>query len=104
MVLLTCGRAFCQPSMYSVQAGRKQYALIGVVGFPALPGAIDYRGASREEFLQRAIADAQAYAQAGFNALMIQNVGDLPVATQVGPETVAWLSMLGAAIRSAVAL
>ncbi|HEX6481597.1 MAG TPA: BtpA/SgcQ family protein [Ktedonobacteraceae bacterium] len=82
----------------------KQHPLIGVVGFPALPGGIDYRGASREEFLQRAIADAQAYAQAGFDALMIQNVGDLPVAAQVGPETVAWLSMLGAAIRSAVAL
>lgn len=49
----------------------KQRPLIGVVGFPALPGAIDYRGTSREEFIQRAIADAQAYAQAGFDALMI---------------------------------
>src|SRR2546426_949434 len=82
----------------------KQHPLIGVVGFPALPGAIDYRGTSREEFIQRAIVDAQAYAQAGFDALMIQNVGDLPVAAQVGPETVAWLSALGSAIRSAVAL
>jgi uncharacterized protein len=82
----------------------KRHPLVGVVGFPALPGAIDYRGTSREEFIQRAIADAQAYTQAGFDALMIQNVGDLPVAAQVGPETVAWLSALGSAIRSAVAL
>jgi membrane complex biogenesis BtpA family protein len=82
----------------------KRHPLIGVVGFPALPGAIDYRGRSREEYIQRALSDAQAYADAGFDALMIQNVGDLPVAAQVGPETVAWLSMLGAAIRSAVTL
>ncbi|HLI88949.1 MAG TPA: BtpA/SgcQ family protein [Ktedonobacteraceae bacterium] len=82
----------------------KRHPLIGVVGIPALPGAINYRGATREELIQRAVADAQAYAQAGFDALMIQNVGDLPVAARVGPETVAWLSMLGAAIRSAIAL
>ena len=82
----------------------QRHPLIGVVGFPALPGAIGYRGTSREEFIERAIADAQAYAQAGFDALMIQNVGDLPVAAQVGPETVAWLSALGSTIRSAVAL
>jgi uncharacterized protein len=36
--------------------------------------------------------------------VMIQNVGDLPVAAQVGPETVAWLSTLGSAIRVAIAL
>jgi uncharacterized protein len=82
----------------------KQRLLVGVVGFPALPGAIDYRGASREEFIQRAIADAQAYARAGFDAVMIQNVGDLPVTAEVGPETVAWLSALGSAIRATVAL
>ena len=82
----------------------KQKPLIGVVGFPTLPGAIGYQGMARKEFLQRAVADAQAYAQAGFDALMIQNVGDLPVAAQVGPETVAWLSTLGSAIQAEVAL
>lgn len=82
----------------------KQKPLIGVVGFPALPGSVDYKGISRDEFIQRAIADARAYARAGFDALMIQNVGDLPTPVQVGPETVAWLSTLGSAIRTEVAL
>lgn len=90
--------------MNVVQDWMKRHPLIGVVGVPALPGAIGYCGTTREELLQRALADAQAYAQAGFDALMIQNVGDLPVATQVGPETVAWLTVLGSAIRATVAL
>jgi uncharacterized protein len=82
----------------------KRHAMIGGVGFPALPGSVEYRGRSREDFIQRAVADAQAYAAAGFDALMIQNVGDLPVPAQVGPETVAWLSALGTVIRAAVDL
>ena len=90
--------------MSVVQDWMKRHPLIGVVGVPALPGAIGYCGTTREELLQRALADAQAYTQAGFDALMIQNVGDLPVATQVGPETVAWLTVLGSAIRATVAL
>jgi membrane complex biogenesis BtpA family protein len=85
-------------------AWMKQHPLIGVVGFPALPGSVEYRGRSREEFIERAVADARAYAEAGFDALMIQNVGDLPVNATVGPETVAWLSALGSAIREAVDL
>jgi membrane complex biogenesis BtpA family protein len=82
----------------------KQNAMVGVVGFPALPGSIEYSGMAREEYIQRAVADAKAYAAAGFDALMIQNVGDLPVDAEVGPETVAWLSALGTEIRNAVDL
>lgn len=88
--------------MTSLSDWMKQNPLIGVVGFPTLPGAIGYQGMQREEFIRRAVADAQAYAEAGFDALMIQNVGDLPVPAMVGPETVAWLSALGSAIRDAV--
>ena len=82
----------------------KRKPVIGVVGVPPLPGSVGYRGMSRKDFTQRVVTDAQAYAQAGFDALMIQNVGDLPVAAQVGPETVAWLSTLGSAIRAEVTL
>jgi membrane complex biogenesis BtpA family protein len=56
------------------------------------------------EIRDRALRDAEAYAQAGFDALMLQNVGDLPVPERVGPETIAWLTAAGAAVASAVDL
>lgn len=82
----------------------KKSAVIGVVGFPSLPGSIGYAGATFEQLAERAVADAKAYAAAGFDALMIQNVGDLPVPERVGPETVAWLAALGRAVRDAVSI
>ena len=78
--------------------------LIGVVGAPALPGSHGFRGATLEEVERRVVADAVAYRDAGFDALMIQNLGDLPVAERVGPETVAWLTALGRGVRAAVHL
>src|SRR5437660_5169539 len=78
--------------------------LIGVVGSPPLPGSYGYAGATLEELERRVLSDATAYAQACFDALMIQNVGDLPVAERVGPETVAWMTALGRALRSAIDL
>lgn len=51
-----------------VSGWMKQRSLIGVVEFPVLPSAIDYRCTSREEFIQRAIANAQAYTPVGFDA------------------------------------
>src|SRR5258708_34441825 len=78
--------------------------LVGVVGAPPLPGSYGYSGATMEELERRVVSDATAYAQAGFDALMIQNVGDLPVAERAGPETVAWMTALGRAIRAAVDL
>jgi len=78
--------------------------LIGVVGAPALPGSHGFRGATLEEIERRVVQDAAAYRDAGFDALMIQNVNDLPVPERVGPETVAWLTALGRAVRGAVDL
>jgi uncharacterized protein len=75
----------------------RRHPLIGVVGAPPLPGSHGYRGATPEEIERRVVADAAAYADAGFDALMLQNVGDLPVPERVGPETVAWLTLLGRA-------
>jgi hypothetical protein len=82
----------------------KHHPLIGVVGFPALPGAIGYQGTSRADLIERAVADARAYTEAGFDALMIQNLGDRPVGERVGPETVAWLTMLGISVRAVTSL
>ena len=78
--------------------------LVGVAGVPPLPGSAGYRAASYDDVEARVLADAAAYADAGFDAVMIQNVGDLPVAASAGPETVAWMAALGRAVRRRVDL
>lgn len=78
--------------------------LIGVVGLRPLPGSHGWRGEGLGEIRDRALRDAESYARAGFDALMLQNVGDLPVPERVGPETVAWLTAIGVAVASAVDL
>lgn len=78
--------------------------LVGVVGFPGLPGSLSHTGHTFEEMEARAVADARAYQEAGFEAIMIQNVADKPVAPRVGPETTAWMGALGRSVRRAVAI
>jgi membrane complex biogenesis BtpA family protein len=78
--------------------------LVGVIGVPALPGAAAYAGASYRDLRARVLGDACAYRDAGFDAVMIQNLGDLPVAVTAGPETVAWLAALGRALRDRLEL
>jgi uncharacterized protein len=78
--------------------------LIGVVGLPPLPGSPGWLHSGHSGLRDRALRDAEAYARAGFDALMLQNVGDLPVPVRVGPETVAWLSVIGAALTAVVDL
>lgn len=74
--------------------------LIGVVGLPPLPGSQGWRGGGLGPIRERALRDSEAYTKAGFDALMLQNVGDLPVPERVGPETVACLSAVGSAVAN----
>ncbi len=81
--------------------------LIGVLHLPALAGAPGARGLSPSEALARAglqaVAEAKALAQAGFEGLILENFGDSPfLKGPVGPETVASLAVIAAAVREAV--
>ncbi|HKF75468.1 MAG TPA: BtpA/SgcQ family protein [Candidatus Dormibacteraeota bacterium] len=77
---------------------------MGVVGLPPLPGSPGWGGGGLAHLRDRALRDGEAYARAGFDALMLQNVGDLPVPERVGPETVAWMTAIGGALAAAVEL
>ena len=78
--------------------------LIGVVHLRPLPGAPRWRGDLRA-LTESALADARAYERGGAHAIIIENFGDVPFTkASVGPETVAAMAVVGAAIAGVVKL
>ena len=76
--------------------------LIGMVHLGPLPGAPGFAG-DFDSLLEGAIADAVNLRDAGFDALMIENYGDIPFyADAVPPITVAAMARAVATVRAAV--
>ncbi len=64
-------------------------ALIGMVHLPALPGSPGWDGSMRA-LVEAALTDARALVEGGCDALLVENMGDLPfLRGRVEPETVA---------------
>jgi uncharacterized protein len=82
---------------------RKRHKLvIGVVHLPPLPGSPKW-GGNLGLVIDRAVADAQAYVRGGADAVIIENFWDAPFTkTNVGPETVAAMAVVGSALRAAI--
>jgi hypothetical protein len=79
-------------------------ALIGMIHVPALPGS-PASELSIEAIAEAALEEARVYREAGFNALMIENMFDRPyLAGSAGPEVVAAMTAVGREVRRAVAL
>ena len=79
-------------------------ALIGMVHLAPLPGtprSADPVGA----VVERAVSEATLLADAGFDALMLENMHDTPyLLREVGPEIVAAMTAAAAAVRAAIDL
>ena len=86
--------------------GRERDALIGVVHLAPLPGAPAFEGYAVEPIYARGVADAQAYAAAGFDGLIVENHGDIPFSKpdDIGPETAAHMAVACDRIRREVGL
>jgi membrane complex biogenesis BtpA family protein len=70
-------------------------ALIGMLHLDAMPGAPRVEMAP-DTIVERAVAEAKVYRDAGFTALMIENIHDRPyMAGTVGPEVVAVMTAAG---------
>ncbi|MCB9899164.1 MAG: BtpA/SgcQ family protein [Planctomycetes bacterium] len=83
---------------------RSQPWLIGVLHLPALPGAPAAR-LSVDVIARQAAEDALVLAESGFTAVMVENFHDVPFHAEcVGPETVAAMAVITAAVREAVDL
>lgn len=78
--------------------------LIGTIHLDPLPGAPRYDGATVRDVVQRAVQDAQRYVEGGIDGLIVENEGDIPFLKpdQVGPETVAAMAVVTAAVVEAV--
>jgi len=76
--------------------------LIGMIHLAPLPGAPRWEG-SMEEVIRRAVDDARALSEAGFDAVMVENFMDAPFFPgAVPPVTVAAMTRAVAAVVDAV--
>jgi hypothetical protein len=79
-------------------------ALIGMLHVGALPGT-PRAHESLDAIIARAVAESRVYRDAGFTALAIENMHDRPyLKSAVGPEIVAAMTAIGAAVRREVPL
>ncbi len=77
----------------------KSCSVIGVVHVPALPGADGYTG-FMDQCLATSIIDAMTYKEEGVDALLIENMHDVPyLRGRVEPETVAAMAVIANAIK-----
>lgn len=80
-------------------------ALIGMLHVGPLPGSPGHRssGTTIDAEIARAVTEAETYRAAGFHGLMIENMFDRPyLKSQVGPEVVAAMAVIGREVRRAV--
>lgn len=74
-------------------------SIIGMIHLQPLLGTPAHRH-SPQETLEQALNEAQIYMKAGIDALMIENMHDLPYLNrEVGPEIVAQMSIIAAEIK-----
>lgn len=74
-------------------------ALIGVIHLPALPGSPGHQ-LTMEAVVERALADALALHEAGFDAAFIENFGDMPFPRDsLSPASIAAMSIVADRVR-----
>jgi membrane complex biogenesis BtpA family protein len=80
-----------------VRSGRKP--VVGMVQLVPLAGSCRYGGGRIATVLEPALAEAEVLAQNGVDALMVQNLGDLPVDSHATFAQVAWMTRATSEIR-----
>jgi membrane complex biogenesis BtpA family protein len=78
--------------------GARRCALIGMVHLAPLPGSPGYRGDVRA-IVERAVTDARILLEGGADALLVENMGDVPYRKgRVDPETIAAAALAAARV------
>jgi hypothetical protein len=74
--------------------------VIGMVQLDALAGSSRYHGGGIDRILRSAHQEARLLADNGVDALMVQNLGDLPVASSATSAQVAWMTRVTSEMRA----
>ena len=79
--------------------------VVGAIHVGALPGTPDSR-AGVDELSELAAREAEAYASGGVDAIIVENMHDVPYlrGEAVGPEIVASMALVGRAVKAAARL
>src|SRR5712691_7324952 len=80
-----------------LKSGKKP--VVGMVQLGALPGGSRYKSARIEDILEPALAESRILAENGVDALMVQNLGDVPTAMQATKVQIAWMTRVTAEVR-----
>jgi membrane complex biogenesis BtpA family protein len=93
-----------KPNVIANLFGRRK-AVIGMLHCLPLPGSARYDGQSMEEIIEFSRNEARILVEGGVDGLIVENHGDIPFSKpdSIGPETVAAMTMVTAAVKSAVA-
>ena len=80
--------------------GERSTAVIGMIHVRALPGAPGHAG-GMGPILDQALAEADIYRACGLQALMIENMHDVPYVRRPGPEVLAAMAVLAREVKRA---
>ncbi len=73
--------------------------IIGMIHVEALPGTPNYKG-NFDAIIEKAVAEAKIYADAGIDALAIENMHDVPyLKRKVGPEITSAMTIVGHEVK-----
>lgn len=72
--------------------------IIAMLQLRPLPGSPRYGGGPLGGVIDAALREAETLAEAGFDGLQLQNMGDNPSTRRVGPETVAYMTAAALAV------
>jgi uncharacterized protein len=83
---------------------RRGAILVGMLHLPPLPGSALHDGTTLADIERRAVDEALALHEAGFDALLLQNTGDGPPGKDADFATVAQMAAIGQAVARRMSL
>jgi uncharacterized protein len=72
---------------------------ISMIQTPPLPGSYQHSGQCLDQIIDHVLQEARMLTDCGFEAAILQNMGDMPVRQQVRPETIAYFSIIARELK-----